>query len=71
MIIVFTYHARTRFRRRKVESVWVEETIKFPDITEKKGHKFHAIKKLNGKTLKVIYVRDNYIKVLTLYYIRK
>lgn len=35
MEIVYTVHSVIQMRERKVENVWVEETIKFPDETRK------------------------------------
>ena len=56
MKIVFTLHAKEQIIERHIESVWIEDTIVAPDKTKRDGHKYYVIKKLNGKTLKVIYV---------------
>ena len=71
MEIFYTLHAEDQIIERKIEKVWVEETIKFPDITRRKENKYYVIKRLNGKVLKVVYVRERYIKVITSYYIVK
>ncbi|MFH1592570.1 MAG: DUF4258 domain-containing protein [Candidatus Woesearchaeota archaeon] len=71
MEIRYTSHAKIQIERRKLEKVWVEETIKSPDITKKEGNKFYVIKKLNGLVIKVIYVKVKYIKVITVFEIRK
>ncbi len=55
---------------RKIIDIWIEETIKYPDETKRQGHKYYVIKKLNGKTLKVVYTRENYIKVITSFFIK-
>ena len=52
-----------------IEKIWVEETIKSPDITKKVDNKFYVIKKLNGRTLKVVYVKEKHINVVTLYWV--
>jgi len=70
MEIVYTLHAKEYLEKRKIEAVWVEETIKFPDETKKDGHKYYAVKKLNGVTLKVVYVREKFIKVITAFFIK-
>ena len=69
MEIVYTRHAEKQIKERKIQKVWVEETAKFPDVTNRVGHKYYAIKKLNGITLKVVYVKENYLKITTSYII--
>jgi hypothetical protein len=69
--IFYALHAEEQISERKIEKIWVEETIKFPDITRRKENKYYVIKKPNGKVLKVVYVRERYIKVITAYYIVK
>ncbi len=70
MQIVYTNHAYKRINKKKVELIWVEEAIKYPDSVEKDGfNKYLARKKLNGHTLEVVYVKENYIKVVTAYWI--
>jgi hypothetical protein len=56
-------------KERKAEEVWVEEAIKSPDKIEKEFGKFYARKKLNGLSLEVVYIKEKYIKVLTVYWI--
>jgi len=52
MRIVYTKHAVLQMEKRKLEKVWIEETIKYPDKTEREGmKKYYASKKLNGITL--------------------
>ena len=69
MDVVFTNHAEYQLKERKADDVWVKETIKSPDIIKQVGNKFYVVKKLNGKTLKVVYVKEKYIKVVILYWI--
>lgn len=71
MEIKYTYHARIQIARRRLEIIWIEETIKYPDTTKKEGYKIYARKKLNGITIEVIYVKANYIKVITAYKIER
>ena len=67
MEIKYTYHARIQNERRKLNRVWVEEAIKNPDVTKREGNKFYIVKKLNGITIKVIYIKEKYIKVITVF----
>lgn len=70
MNVIYTLHAEEQIRERKILKVWVEEAIKSPDVARHIGHKFYATKKLNGNTIKVIYVKENYIKVITSYFVK-
>ena len=71
MEIRYTYHARIQIERRKLEEIWIEETIKSPDIVKREGNKFYVVKKLNGITIEVVYLRAKYIKVITVFKSRK
>ena len=70
MNIFYTNHAEMQINERKIQKVWVEETIKRPDLTKNWGNKFYVTKKLNGKTLKVVYVKEKYIKVITSFFVK-
>ena len=70
MEIIYTLHANEQINERKLSKVWVEETIKSPDEIRHKGHKHYATKKLNGNTLRVVYVKESYIKVITSYFVK-
>lgn len=39
MDIIFTYHAKIQLKRRKIEEVWVTETVRYPNMLKKKGIK--------------------------------
>jgi len=71
MEIKYTLHADFQIQERKIKKVWVEETIKFPDQIIKIGEKHYVTKKLNGKILKVVYVKakEKHIKVVTVYWL--
>ena len=71
MEVKYTNHARIQIKRRKFDKVWVEEAIKNPDIIKKEGTKFYAIKRLNGITIMVVYVKVKYINIVTVFKIRK
>ena len=68
MKIIFTEHAEKQIRERKIEKRLIEETIKYADKTRKAGkNKYYACKKVNGFSIEVVYIRENYIKVITVY----
>jgi len=65
---VFSNHAKKRLKERNIKGSEVSEVINFPEYTLKRGGEIEAYKKINGKTLKVVYIRkENYIKVITVY----
>ena len=70
MEINYTLHAEEQIKERKILKVWVEETIKSPDETKRSGNKYYVTKKLNGKMLKVVYVKEKYIKIITTFFIK-
>lgn len=70
MEIVYTAHAEQQIKDRKIQQIWIDETIKYPNFTTHDRDKYYAIKKLNGKTLKVVFVKEKYIKVITSYFIK-
>lgn len=69
MDIRYTLHAEHQIKERKVEKTWIEDTIKSPDEIRRVGNKYYIVKKLNGKRLKVVYVKQSYIKVITVFWI--
>jgi len=67
MKINLSYHAKKRLSERSIKFKEVQETIEMPDYTVSKGNKKEAYKKINNKTLKVVYFqKDKYINVITL-----
>lgn len=64
---MYSLHAEEQIKERKIEKVWVEEAVKSPNQIEKDGDKYYVIKKLNGITLKIVYVKQKYIKIITVY----
>jgi len=71
MEIKYTSHVLDKCSERKIEKVWIEETIKKPDRVKNEGYKWYAVKKLNGKTLKVVYIKQNYIKIITVFWVEQ
>ena len=70
MDIRYTLHARMQINERKIETAWIHDTLSFPHKTERDGNKYYVTRKLNGKTLRVVYVKEKYIKVVTTYFIQ-
>ena len=69
MRIIYTLHAEEQIRERKIELVWIEEAVNSPDRTERVGNKYYVTKKLNGKIIKVVFVKERFIKIITSYFI--
>lgn len=70
MDIVYTNHAEDQITERKIEKIWVEEAVKWPHHIQRDGDKYSVIRKLNGFTLQVIYVKERYIKIITAFFIQ-
>ena len=70
MEIVYTHHARNKIEKRKIYMTLVEETIKWPNYTRRvEQNKFIATRKLNGRSIEVVYIKEKNIKVITVYWI--
>jgi hypothetical protein len=69
MKIEYTFHALEQMEERKIIAIWVEEALNYPDIIKREGFKYYAIKKLNGKTIKVVYIKEKSIKVITTFFL--
>ena len=69
MDIRFTYHAKYRMNKRKITEDEVVITIKNPDKTIKKEGKYYAPKNIGRAKIEVVYQKDKYINVITLYYL--
>jgi len=67
---VFSDHAKRRLLERDINEETVKFVIERPDYTLNRFRdEIEAIKKMNGETLKVVYVeKENFIKVITLYW---
>ncbi len=65
----YTFHALDAIAERKIEKIWVKEALQFPDITYFEEGKYYAVKKLNGLSIEVVYVKEKYIKIITVYWV--
>ena len=68
----YTYHAIKKMLERNLNEETVEFVIRHADYTINRFEdEIEAFKKMNGKSLKVVYVeKENYIKIITLYWVR-
>ena len=54
-------------RERGISEDELINTIKYPELTQKIDNVYYAQKKTIQETIEVVYVKENYIKVITLY----
>lgn len=66
MKIILSSHAKKRLIERGIKMQDIIDTIELPDYNITKSDKIEAYKKIQDKTLKVVYTKDKYIKVITL-----
>ncbi len=69
MDIVFTEHAKERMLKRKITEEEVKEAIKYPDKIIKKKGNYCVQKNIQRANIEVVYEKDKYIKVITIYYL--
>lgn len=69
MDIEFTDHIRNRLKKRKIKEEEIINTIKNPDKEYILEGKLYAQKNLGRGKIEVIYQKDKYIKVITVYWI--
>ena len=69
MNIVFTLHTKSRLKKRKITEDEVIQAIKSPDKLTKIDGKYYVQKNIGRGNIEVIYVRENYIKVVTVYWV--
>ncbi|MEK6854636.1 MAG: DUF4258 domain-containing protein [Nanoarchaeota archaeon] len=67
MHIEFTKHAREQMKERNISEEEVIETIKSAKKTQKIDDIHYARKNTGRAVIEVVYVRENYIKVITVY----
>ena len=70
MKIVFTRHAREKLAQRIITAEMVRLTVNSPKKLITDSEKFHAFRKLGGKYLKVVFVRqDDIVDIITQYFV--
>ncbi len=69
-MIIFTKHAITRMKERNVLKKDIEKVIKNPDYIQGDNNRVIVNKRLNRKTLEVVFVKENKkIIILTCYFL--
>ena len=67
MKITLTKHAQKRMSERNIKIEDIKNTIEMPDYTIIKNGKIESYKKINEKTLKIVYLKGTkFIKIITL-----
>lgn len=69
MKIIFTEHVKDRINKRKITEEEIINTIKYPEKTYKREGKYYAKKDIGRGKIEVVYERDKYIKIITVYWI--
>jgi len=67
--IIFTEHAKKRMLKKHILEEEVISTIKYPETTKKIERKYYSQKNLGRGKIEVIFEKETYIKVITLYWI--
>jgi hypothetical protein len=67
--VEYTDHAEFRIRRRKITKDEVEITIKSPEKLTKEGGRYYASKNIGRGVIEVVYEKETYIKVITVYWL--
>lgn len=67
MKIVFTEHAKERMKKRGISEEEVINAIKYGEEVIKKLGKYYARKNIGRRKIEVVYEKENYIKVITVY----
>lgn len=67
MRIEFTKHSLDQMRERGISQDDVMVTIKYPEKTEKIKNRYYVQRKTIQGKIEVVYLIENYIKVITVY----
>lgn len=68
MEIIFTEHAKERMKKRYITEEEIINAIKNPDKTTKREGKYIVKKNIGRAKIEIIYEKDKYIKIITIYY---
>ncbi len=69
MKIIFTEHIKERMEKRHISEEEILSALKYPDKVAKKGGKYIAEKNIGRAKIEVVYEKDRYINIVTVYYI--
>jgi hypothetical protein len=67
MNIIFTKHAKEQMEERGISEDEVVNTLKYPENVQKADNLYYARKRTGQGIIEVVYEKQNYIKVITLY----
>lgn len=67
MQIVFTRHAKEQMKERNISEDEVVSAIKYTEKTIKIDNIYYATKNIERAIIEVVYTKENYIKVITVY----
>lgn len=67
MKIVLTHHVKEQMEERGISEDEVINTVKYPESIQKIDDLYYARKKTIQGTIEVVYEKQNYIKVITVY----
>jgi hypothetical protein len=69
MKIILTQHIKDRIKKRKITENEVTQTIISPEKLTKKEGKYYAQKNIGRGNIEVVYEKETYINVITVYWI--
>lgn len=69
MDILFTEHSKERMKKRGITFDEVIQAIKNPNRIKKLEEKYCAQKNIGRANIEVVYLKDKYIKIITVYYV--
>lgn len=66
MKFIFTTHAKQRMIERGIKIEQIKDVIELPDYTITKDGKIEVYKRIDNRTLKIVYAKNKFIKIITL-----
>jgi len=69
MDIVFTDHAKNRIKKRKIKEEEIIKAINNPDKMYKSEGKYYIQKDIGRGKIEIVYQKDKYINIVTVYWI--
>ena len=67
MEVRFTKHIKDKMKRRQISEEEIIRAIKNSNKTSKIGKKFYAQKDIGRAKIEVVYEKDKYINIITVY----
>ena len=69
MDIIFTLHVKNRIKKRKIRDEEIFDAINNPDKISQEYGKYYVQKDIGRGKIEVVYEKDKYINVITVYWI--